>query len=137
MRVGLLTKLNVLAIGLIVATAIGIVALLVYQQIRDEQQRLRAQGMTIVSMLAERSESAIASGDDASFAHMAKSLADDHDVAYVAVLDSRQKTLWVKAFGDAPLPTRPVARLDPKTVTSAPAGLRGPPLSRVGRADRS
>jgi diguanylate cyclase (GGDEF)-like protein len=125
MRVGLLTKLNVLAIGLIVATAIGIVALLVYQQIRDEQQRLRTQGMTIVSMLAERSESAIASGDDASFAHMARSLADDRDVAYVAVLDNRQKTLWVKAFSDAPIPAKPFARPDPKAVTSARQDYEG------------
>ncbi len=125
MRVGLLTKLNVLAIGLIVATAIGIVALLVYQQIRDEQQRLRTQGMTIVSMLAERSESAIASGDNASFAHMAKGLADDQDVAYLTVLDSQQKTLWVKAFSDAPMPAKPYARLDPQAVTSARQDYEG------------
>ena len=124
-RVGLLTKLNVLAIGLIVATAIGIVALLVYQQIRDEQMRLRTQGMTIVSMLAERSESAIASGDDASFAHMAKGLADDRDVAYVAVLDTRQKPLWVKAFSDAPMPPKPFARLDPQAISSARQDFEG------------
>ena len=39
-HMGLLTKLNLLAIGLIVATALGIAAFLIGQQIRDEEGRL-------------------------------------------------------------------------------------------------
>ena len=41
-RLGLQTKLNLLAIGLIVATAIGICAFLVRQQVTAEQTRLQA-----------------------------------------------------------------------------------------------
>jgi len=124
-RFGLQTKLNVLAIGLIVATAIGIVALLVRQQIRDEQTRLLTEGMTIVSMLAERSEAAAAAGTDASLAQMSQSLAGDRDVAYVAVLDREQKMLWSRKFSDAPIPARPLADLEAERITSATQDVAG------------
>jgi diguanylate cyclase (GGDEF)-like protein len=124
-RFGLQTKLNVLAIGLIVATAIGIVALLVRQQIRDEQTRLLTEGMTIVSMLAERSEAAAAAGTDASLAQMSQSLAGDRDVAYVAVLDREQKMLWSRKFSDAPIPASPLAALDAESITSATQDVAG------------
>jgi len=53
LRMGLLTKLNLLAIGLIVATALGVAAFLIDQQIRDETSRLRTQGLALAAMLAE------------------------------------------------------------------------------------
>src|SRR5207249_9933954 len=55
-HLGLLTKLNALAIGLIVATALGITAFLLSQQLQDEDKRLRAQGQTLVVMLRELAE---------------------------------------------------------------------------------
>src|SRR5215475_9333595 len=58
-RLGLLVKLNVLAIGLIVATGIGITALLVGQQLRDDPPLLRSQGQRVVGMLTVVSESGI------------------------------------------------------------------------------
>ena len=42
-----------LAIGLIVATALGIAAFLIGQQIRDEESRLSTQGLAMAAMLAE------------------------------------------------------------------------------------
>src|SRR4029077_2051414 len=52
-RLGLQTKLNLLAIGLIVVTALGVTAFLTSKQVQDEQARLRAQGLTTAAMLAE------------------------------------------------------------------------------------
>ena len=58
-RIGLLAKLNALAIGLIVATGVGITALLVNQQLRDDPARVQAQGRSMVGMLTVVSESGI------------------------------------------------------------------------------
>ena len=46
-------KLNLLAIGLIIATAVGVAAFLVNQQLRDERSRLQTQGVAVAAMLAE------------------------------------------------------------------------------------
>src|SRR5580704_15384924 len=98
-RLGLLAKLNLLAIGLIVATAIGISGFLVSQQVRDEQQRLRTQGLTIASMLAELAEYSVYTSDTASLRQMLDSLAADRDIAYVDVLDASRRMLAWRDFG--------------------------------------
>jgi diguanylate cyclase (GGDEF)-like protein len=118
-RVGLLTKLNLLAIGLIIATAIGIAALLVRQQVRDEQARLKTQALTIVKMVAERSEQALAQDDRASLLRMAQSLAADRDIAYVEVLDSAGKPLLSRTFGEGLLPAKPLAGFKPDGISSS------------------
>jgi diguanylate cyclase (GGDEF)-like protein len=124
-RVGLLTKLNVLAIGLIVATAMGIVALLVGQQVRSEQTRLRSQGLTIASRFADQSVSAVEAGDDAALTRMSQSFAADPDVAYVAVLDSDRKTRWSIAFSSAPMPIRTLVEPTPDSAISATQEVDG------------
>ncbi len=103
---GLQSKLNVLAIGLIVATAAAIVAWLAYEELREEQAHLANQGATIASMFAERSAATVASGDDAALTRMSQSLAADRDVAYVAVLDNQLRTRWSMAFKSGPMPIR-------------------------------
>src|SRR5437879_10753268 len=47
LRMGLLTKLNLLVIGLIVATALGVAAFLINQQLRDEGRRVRTQVISV------------------------------------------------------------------------------------------
>jgi hypothetical protein len=79
-RVGLLTKLNLLAIGLIVATAIGVSALLVAQQIEAEQERLKTQGQTIVNMLADLAEYAVYTADLSALERLMQSLEGDRDM---------------------------------------------------------
>jgi diguanylate cyclase (GGDEF)-like protein len=116
-HIGLLTKLNLLAIGLIVATAIGIASLLVYQQVRDDQARLKTQAMTIIAMVAERSASALVQGDKESLIRMSQSLAGDRDIAYIEVLDSQGNPFLSRTFSDATPPAKP-ARLRPETVSS-------------------
>jgi diguanylate cyclase (GGDEF)-like protein len=116
-RLGLQTKLNLLAIGLIVATAVGISAFLVRQQVQGEQTRLRTQGMTIVSMLTELTESAVTAADKRALRQVLDSLDADRDIAYVVVLDAQRKLLASRVFGDrvpTPMPpgNPPEARLE-------------------------
>ena len=117
-RISLLAKLNAFAIGLILVTALGIVVLLARQQLADEQMRVRTQGMTVVSMLAEWAEPAVLSNDRVALAQMTNSLAGDRDIAYVAVLDKAGKTLLAHAFGDLPVPANPVERPGPEKIVS-------------------
>ena len=81
-HMGLLTKLNLLAIGLIVATALGIAAFLIGQQIRDEESRLRTQGLAMAAMLAEVADEAIGSSDMSNVASVLDGLVSDRDIAY-------------------------------------------------------
>ncbi|MDQ6924487.1 MAG: EAL domain-containing protein, partial [Pseudomonadota bacterium] len=99
-RLGLQTKLNLLAIGLIVATAVGISAFLFRQQVQDEQTRLQTQGMTIVSMLAELTEPAVIAADKRALRQILDTLDADRDIAYVVVLDAQHKLIASRVFGN-------------------------------------
>ena len=52
-RTGLLTKLNLLTVGLIALTAFTITSYYFWRQWRDDQQQLRTQGAIVLSMLSE------------------------------------------------------------------------------------
>jgi diguanylate cyclase (GGDEF)-like protein len=108
-HMGLLTKLNLLAIGLIVATALGVAAFLIGQQIRDEESRLRTQGLAMAAMLAEVADEAISSSDMSNVASVLDGLVSDRDIAYVAVLDAQQRPLITRSYGDVTVPTTPLA----------------------------
>ncbi len=118
-RLGLRTKLNLFAIGLICATALIISIFLVRQQVTDEQMRLRAQGMTIVSMLLELADTAVATADTPALHEILDSLDQDRDIAYVVVLDAAYKPLATRVFSvDAPMPIPPGDPGDAKTRTA-------------------
>ncbi len=118
-RLGLRTKLNLFAIGLICATALIISIFLVRQQVTDEQTRLRAQGMTIVSMLLELADTAVATADTPALHEILDSLDQDRDIAYVVVLDAAYKPLATRVFSvDAPTPIPPGDPSDAKTRTA-------------------
>src|SRR3989442_5444948 len=120
-HMGLLTKLNLLAIGLIVATALGIAAFLIGQQIRDEESRLRTQGLAIAAMLAEVADEAINASDMSNVASVLDGLVSDRDVAYVAVLDAQQRPLITRSYGDVTVPTTPLA---PSSTSDATATVQ-------------
>ena len=120
-HMGLLTKLNLLAIGLIVATALGIAAFLIGQQIRDEEGRLRTQGLAMAAMLAEVADEAISSSDMSNVASVLDGLVSDRDIAYVAVLDAQQRPLITRSYGDVAVPTTPLAS---PTLSDATATVR-------------
>jgi diguanylate cyclase (GGDEF)-like protein len=107
-RMGLLTKLNVLAIGLIVVTALGVAAFLFAQQLRYEQARLRAQGLAVAAMLAEVADEAISSADMSNVTSVLDGLASDRDVAYVSILDANRRPLLSRSYADAGLPAAPL-----------------------------
>jgi len=118
-QLGLQTKFNLLAIGLIVITALLISGFLVRQQLLDEQTRLKTQGMTIVSMLVELTDSAVATADTAALREILDSLDADRDIAYVVVLDAQRKPLASRVFSvDVPVPMSPGSPTETKTETA-------------------
>ena len=121
----MLTKLNLLAIGLIVATAIGVSVLLVTQQIDAEQERLKTQGQTVVAMLAELAEYAVYTADVSALERLLQSLATDRDVAYAAVLDAQGRLIASRGYGDAAMPPAPAAELHPGAVESSVRQVKG------------
>ncbi len=106
-RLGLLTKLNLLAVGFIVATALGVTAFLISQQIRDEQVRLKAQGVAISTMLAELVDDPVSVSDMSSLEPVLTRLGSNPDIAYIVVEDAQQKPLTMRVYGDATLPPPP------------------------------
>ncbi len=58
-RMGLLTKLNVLTVGLIFLTAAALSILHFAQQWRDDKQELRSQGATLLGVIAQLAEHGI------------------------------------------------------------------------------
>jgi len=108
-RMGLLTKLNLLVIGLIVATALGVAAFLVNQQLRDERSRLQTQGLAVGAMLAEVADEAVASSEMSNLASVLDGLASDPDIAYASILDPQQRPLLSHSYAGATVPATPVA----------------------------
>src|SRR5271166_4330972 len=108
-RMGLLTKLNLLAIGLIVATALGIAAFLIGQQVHDERARLRTQGLALAAMLAQVADEALSSADMSNVVSMLDGLASDRAIAYVAVLDAQHRPLITRDYTGAASPAAPSA----------------------------
>jgi diguanylate cyclase (GGDEF)-like protein len=114
-RMGLLAKLNILAIGLILATGLGITALLVSQQLRDDPPRLRAQGQRVVDMLTVVSESGISPPDRAYLGQLLANLESERDLAYALLLDAAGNELASRSYGDSVLPSALGARVLPPT----------------------
>ncbi len=100
-RMGLLTKLNVLTVGLIFLTAVATTGFYLWQQWRDGDQELRAEGLTIIAMLGELSGYGLFTADPAYLNGILDSLDREGDVAYVAVLDARGQTLAERRYGNA------------------------------------
>src|SRR5438874_4203299 len=112
-RMGLLTKLNLLTVGLIALTALTITSFYFWQQWRDDQQLLRAQGKTILAMLVDISATALAAQNKASIEQILGEIAADTDIAYVSVHDRKgdpvaERRIAAK-LGDEPLPALQIA----------------------------
>jgi len=114
-RMGLLTKLNVLTVGLIALTALTITSFYFWQQWRDEDQQLQAEGRTVLAMLADLSAPALTAQNKSGIEQILNGIASDADIAYVAVHDQKgapiaQRRILPK-IGDEPLPPfeRPAA----------------------------
>jgi len=93
MRVSLLTKFNVLTVGLLFVAATAITTVLFWRQWTDEERQLRVHGETIALMLADLSETGLRSHDRASIGVVLDSLPRDTDIAYVCVIDVQGRVL--------------------------------------------
>jgi diguanylate cyclase (GGDEF)-like protein len=110
-RMGLLTKLQMLTVGLIFMTAIAITAFYFWQQTQDEDAQIRTQGSTVAMMLADLAEYAIYTNDRAQIDQILDSLAPESDIAYVAVLDGQRTPLAERRL-EAPLTGTPLPPLE-------------------------
>jgi diguanylate cyclase (GGDEF)-like protein len=106
-RMGLLTKLNLLTIGLIFLTAAGTTGFYVWQQWRDETADLRQRGATALAMLAESSEFGLYNNNRAYLEAILASLSTEGDIAYAAIVDRNGETVAVRRITDALGPAGP------------------------------
>src|SRR3982751_41626 len=97
-RMGLLTKLNLLTIGLIFMTAVAITAFYANQRWRDDEQELRARGTALASVMTELAEYALYTYDKASLEQILDGIGVDPEVAFVAVLDRKLAPLVERRF---------------------------------------
>jgi diguanylate cyclase (GGDEF)-like protein len=116
-RTGVLTKLNMLTVGLILLTALAISGVYFWHQWKGENQDLRQQGGTMLTMLAELSEFPIYAGDRKAVEHALESLANNPDIAYAQTIDARARVLAERRFAES---------LGRETLPPVPAGLALP-----------
>jgi diguanylate cyclase (GGDEF)-like protein len=97
-RMGLLTKLNLLTVGLIFHTAVATTGYYLSQQWRIEDAQLRQQGTTIVSMLADLSEYGLYTNDRAYMDAVLDSLSAESNIAWVSVQDAEGRVVAERRF---------------------------------------
>ena len=130
-RMGLLTKLNLLTIGLIFLTAIATTGYYVWQQWRDETADLRQRGATALAMLAELSEFGLYTGNRAYLEAILESLSGEGDIAYAVIVDHKGDAVAGRRISDAlgpagPPPTSAAALLPAiGTTSTAELTIRG------------
>jgi len=117
-RMGLLVKLNLLAIALISVTALLVSGFLVIQQLRDEQGRLRTQGLAVAAMLAEVADEAITTKDMTNVAPVLDGLASDRDIAYAGIFDGEGTALISRGYAGASVPTGAMIHPPPGKVSA-------------------
>jgi diguanylate cyclase (GGDEF)-like protein len=100
-QMGLLTKLNLLTVGLIFLTATAITGLYMWKEWRGGEAELRAQGSTLAAMLAQAAEHGLATGDRGNLKAIVDSLAVEGDVAYARVIDVKGQTVVARTFVDS------------------------------------
>jgi diguanylate cyclase (GGDEF)-like protein len=92
-RMGLLSKFNALTVGIILATAVAMTGFSVWQQARVGANELRAQGSSVVEMLAELTEYGLYTNDRANLESVLNSVNSEGDIAYVIVEDAAHRPL--------------------------------------------
>ena len=98
---GLLTKLNVLTVGLIFVTAVTTTGFYLWQQWREGERELRGQGSTVLAMLSALAEHGIATGDPRYLQNVLDTLDQGGDIAAASVLDASRHVLARRRFGTA------------------------------------
>jgi nitrogen fixation/metabolism regulation signal transduction histidine kinase len=114
-RVSLLTKFNLLTVGLLFLAAAAITAVLFWRQWNDEERQIGVHGETIALMLADLSEYGMRAQDRGSLAQIIDSLPETSDIAYVCVLDEDGRVVSERyiatGFDGSIVPTMTVAEM--------------------------
>jgi diguanylate cyclase (GGDEF)-like protein len=124
-RMGLLTKLNLLTIGLLFVTATTTTGFYLWQEWRDENNDLHRRGAATLAMLSELAEFGLATNNRAHVDAILDTLSADSDIAYVVVLDAKREPIAGRRIGDAigadgPPPLAADARLpQPGTIVAS------------------
>ena len=130
-RMGLLTKLNLLTIGLLFVTATTTTGFYLWQEWRDENDDMHRRGAATIAMLAELAEFGLATNNRAGVDAILDTLSADSDIAYVVVLDAKREPVAARRIGDAngtagPPPLAADARLpEPGTIVASDVTTRG------------
>ena len=98
-RFGLRDKLNLLSIGLIVLTAIGIATFVVHREITTRYQDLVNTGLATAAMIAQNSEYAVYTENQDAVRRVAGGLQALPDIAYAAVLGKEGQALLEETWG--------------------------------------
>jgi len=117
-RMGLLTKLNLLTVGLIFLTAVALSVMHFAQQWREDKQELRSQGNTMLGVIAQLAEHGIDTSDRPFLEQMLDSVGNNPDVAYASVFDSNRAVIGERRFGTG-LSKEKLPPLDPSPAASA------------------
>ena len=117
---GLAAKFNVLAISLILATAIGICFFMVRLEVGSYYGELLSHGKTIADTTSKNCEYGVYTEDRASLLPVLDGLSTDATIAYVSVLNRDGRVLESRVFQEAaeipPLPFGEIGRT--RTVTA-------------------
>ena len=97
--IGLRGKLNLLTIGLVTLTAIGIASFTIHREIASQNEALLKTGLTTAAMVAQASEYAIYTENRDSLNRIVSGLDALPDVAYIAVLGKGGQVLLEHTFG--------------------------------------
>ena len=97
--IGLRDKLNLLSIGLVVLTAIGIATFVVHREITTRYQDLVNTGLTTAAMIAQNSEYAVYTENQDAVRRVIGGLQALPDIAYAAVLGKEQQSLLEETWG--------------------------------------
>ena len=107
-RLGLLTKIQVLAVALVFVTAVAITGYTFWREWSGGEDELRAQALTLSTMLAEVVDEPLAARDRGAIEQVISTLAPGANIAYVAVLDAKGGVVaarrYAEQLGNAPIP---------------------------------
>ena len=100
-RLGLVTKLQILTVSLVFLTALAITGYTFWREWSGGEDELRAQARMLSTMLAEIVDEPLHAADRASVQEALDGLAPGASLAYVAIVDARHNVVASRRFADA------------------------------------
>ena len=100
-KMGLLTKLNLLTIGLIFLTAVATTLFYAQQRWRADEVQLQRQGTALAGVMTDLAEYALYTSDRESLGQLLDGIGNDPSVAFMAVLDRNMQPLIVRRYADS------------------------------------